>query len=482
MSIPLEPYLDTIRAELATTLVSGDTESVSKSARYSQRMLGMLLQRRRVIPLAEKQALEKFDSMLDDLCAEVGALDGGMMLVAELTQHIRTRPDYACAESALQTAVLLLSAHPNARKRKLQGQIAAVNFELHNSFFQAALNDAVGAATASVDESLNADQQQALQAWLRQEFPTDPLLQITGVRALSGGASKKTLVVELDNVTHLPQATVVRMDKAAGVAESTVVDEYFLLQLTHSAGLPVPVPYALESSGKVLGAPFVLLSYVEGRNIGDWTEVTEPSREFAVDVAHTLARLHQIPEAAVQGRLPGADSTTRERMQRDMQRFENTWRASGQPSIVLEQAYAWLKEHLELAEGRRSIVHCDPGIHNMVARDGRLAALLDWETAVIGNPAQDLTYMRPKVNSMIAWEDFLHEYQVAGGVLPSAGEMDFYELWRGVFSMHFNSMARAFYLSGMASSLVLAYVSQNVYHFFYQDLHDTVNRIYQRYS
>ena len=164
-----------------------------------------------------------------------------------------------------------------------------------------------------------------------------------------------------------------------------------------------------------------------------------------------------------------------------MKVFEESWRTYGQPSVAMEQAYAWLKHHVAFADGQRSIIHCDVGCHNMLGHEGRLAALLDWETAVIGNPAQDLAYVHHTVIQMMPWDEFLIEYEKAGGTIPSEAEMGFYRLWRNVFVMHYEYMARSFFLSGMSQSLIIAYSSQHVYQYAYRELHTTVKLVYERY-
>jgi aminoglycoside phosphotransferase (APT) family kinase protein len=249
----------------------------------------------------------------------------------------------------------------------------------------------------------------------------------------------------------------------------------------HKAGVPVPQPFLNETDAALIGTPFIIVSYIEGHNIGDWVSVTEPSREFAVDLARALAIMHQIPVESIGDRLPGGNLTNREHMQQKIDEFEKVWRAIGHPSIALEQAYGWIKDHLDLAADRRSIVHGDAGIHNMLGKDGRLTALLDWETAVIGNPTQDIAYVYDPVVQMMPWEEFLAEYEKAGGILPSATEFDFYMLWVRIFRIHYNIIARSFVASGISSSIIHAIGGELLYQHCGNDLHVTMNDIYERY-
>jgi aminoglycoside phosphotransferase (APT) family kinase protein len=330
-------------------------------------------------------------------------------------------------------------------------------------------------------EPLDANQKLALRNYLRNKFPSETGVEIGNVKLVVGGGSKQTLIVDLHGTKQLPDAIVLRLDSAGGVVVSKVVDEFNLIQTLHNAGMMVPQPLSIESGKSILGAPFIVVSRIEGHNIGDWEEVTEPSRAFAIDLAHTLAILHNIrPDPAGAG-LPGANVTTRERVTCELAAFEDSWRTYGEASIAIEQAYAWLKSHIEFADGQRSIIHCDVGCHNMLGHNGRLTALLDWETAVIGNPAQDLAYVRHTVEQMMPWNEFLTEYENAGGRIPGEGVLDFYRLWRGVFTMHYEYMARSFFLSGSSYSLIIAYSSQHMFQYCNYELHKTVKLVYERY-
>ena len=264
-----------------------------------------------------------------------------------------------------------------------------------------------------------------------------------------------------------------RIDLARGVVGSTVVDEFHLIELVHEAGLPVPKPYLLETDTRVLGNPFIVVSKIEGRNIGDWFEVTEPSRDFAAGLAHALAKLHQIPVERG-ARLPGANMSNEEIVARDIRYFEEFWRASGEVSIAHEQGVAWLKQHMHYATDRRAIIHRDAGCHNMLGLDGKLSALLDWETAQIGNPVFDLMYGRFSVEQMMPWGEYLDEYEKAGGVRPSKREEVFFRLLVGLFSAHFTIVARKFIEAGISNGLALGYAAQRVHLHYQRELHEAV--------
>jgi aminoglycoside phosphotransferase (APT) family kinase protein len=475
--IPPAPFLETVSRELANVLQTDDIQAIHQTAHYGRRVINSLLARQREYPRLAADALKQYDLVLGELSGALMSRRGGINLVADLLLHIRQEPDYGKAESAMQRAVETLYSQPGDDIDTLMQKISGISCEFHNSL-QSAISHEAPLEESRRTLTFDSNQVSRLQQYFRETL--DPGATIDRVKPVSGGASKETIMVELKPSQTLPDALVLRVDWAAGVVQSSVVDEHLILQLAQEGNVPAPRPLALEKTGEILGAPFLVVNAVPGKTMGDWTEVTDPSPAFARDLARAFARLHQIPVARAAGQLPGAECTTSEKILSDLDYFEASWHASGWASVGMAQAYGWLRQHIRFSEGQRSIIHCDPGLHNILGHEGRLSAILDWETAAVGNPAQDLCYLRKRVDSIIPWDEFLAEYEAEGGTIPSSEELDFYELWRGVFCMHFNAMCRSVFLSGQANSLVHAYVSHGVYEYYYQDLHQTLHNLLSR--
>ncbi|HKY89607.1 MAG TPA: phosphotransferase family protein [Nevskiaceae bacterium] len=460
MANSLTPYLGILCAQFGPAIVARDANA-RLVPEYSRRLLNLLVQRERALPALRAEAVVRLGGVLDDLLAELHAIEGGLVLVPQLLRTIRAQPDFEQAEPFVQAAMRLLGTRTTPRSRRLEAAVGRILLDLTDRFLEAVVAQEAMPAEAAAPEALTQEQRAALRAWLRAKFADDGV-DVGPVQAVIGGGSKRTLVVGLQDARNLPSEIVLRVDHAGGVVESTVVDEYRLIEAVHRAGVRGPKPFAIETGREVLGAPFVVVSKVPGRNIGDWIDVREPSRAFALGLAETLARLHRMPVEEGGDRLPGVGTTIRERVARELDFYERSWRASGEPSIVLEQSLAWLRRHLDQAEGRRAVVHGDVGCHNMLGHDGELSALLDWETAVVGNPAQDLLYAKHTVEQMLPWDDFVAAYVAAGGVAPSASETEFYRVLIAVFRMHFMFIARAFIAGGFSTSVVHAYAGNRV--------------------
>lgn len=98
---------------------------------------------------------------------------------------------------------------------------------------------------------------------------------------------------------------------------------------------------------------------------------------------------------------------------------------------LMEIPLAWLKTNVPryLFERPARVVHGDVGFHNLMVHDGHVTALLDWEFWHFGDPAEDLAYLRPFLQQVGAWEDFLNHYLAAGGAAYSEEAERFYRVW-----------------------------------------------------
>jgi len=434
------------------------------------------------LPELQGKAMQEFVEILDDMLTELGQIDGGMGLISELTLHIRVKPDFTSAEPHLQTAVRLLSEKPSDVGNKLLRKIAGITLAIQKGLHEEAVrNEFKPIRKEDEVEPMSKAQKQDLQDYLRTKYIEETRLEIGNINMIFGGGSKQTLILDLLYTSELPEKIVVRIDRLDSVTGSTVADEYNYVETMYKAGMPVPQPFLLEIDTSFLGGAFIIVSHIEGHNIGDWISVTEPSREFAVDLARALAIMHQVPVASIGHQQLNANISSSEQVLNDICTSEKLWRGIGTPSIVHEQAYAWLKDHIELANGIFGVVHGDVGCHNMLCKDGRLTALLDWETAFIGNPTLDIAYVHYAIIEMMPWEEFLAEYEKAGGTLPSQAEMDFYMLWTKIYRLQFIVVARSYVASGISSAIIHAYGAQMLYQRCEYDLHEKMNDIYERY-
>lgn len=160
--------------------------------------------------------------------------------------------------------------------------------------------------------------------------------------------------------------------------------------------VPVPQVLAVAQEGEVLDVPFYVMSHVQGPVV---TTETPAALNSVVDrcrvgeaLVDTLADLHAVDWRAAGLADLGRPEGFNERHLRRMGRLVAD--ENGTPPSEFAEIDAWLAAHVP-AESGASIIHNDYRIGNVIlAPDspGRIAAVLDWELATIGDPLFDLGY------------------------------------------------------------------------------------------
>ncbi|MEO3756766.1 phosphotransferase family protein [Mycobacterium sp. B14F4] len=194
--------------------------------------------------------------------------------------------------------------------------------------------------------------------------------------------------------------------------------------------VPVPSVRWLENTGKVLGTPFFLMDYVEGRVPpdvmpytfgGNWfaDSPTEKRRELQDSTVGVLAKLHSIPEPQTTfGFLDdGSDANA---LRRNLNWLQN-WYRFAVPDIgrspLVERSLDWLEKNwpADVAAGDPVLVWGDSRVGNVLYEGYQPRAVLDWEMATLGPREMDA-----------AWMIFAHNvFQELAGLAGLPGLPDF---------------------------------------------------------
>ena len=243
-------------------------------------------------------------------------------------------------------------------------------------------------------------------------------VRVTDLVRLSGGASRETWAFTARPAGGPARPLVLQRERAGGIRTgSGMAAEGDLLRAAARAGVPVAAVVATDDGGDELGAPFIVTGRVEGETIprrllrDDEFATVRPL--LARQAGAALAAVHRIdPRGA-----PGLHD------QDQVEQFRQLLTALGEPHPAFELGLRWLDEHRP-AVGARAVVHGDFRTGNLVVGTAGLAAVLDWELAHLGDPAEDLGWFCVR-----AWrfgsahraggfgpvEDLLAGYQEAGG-------------------------------------------------------------------
>jgi aminoglycoside phosphotransferase (APT) family kinase protein len=212
------------------------------------------------------------------------------------------------------------------------------------------------------------------------------------IRQFQGGQSNPTFLVET------AQASYVLRKKPPGklLASAHMIEREFRVQkaLQFSA-VPVASMLILCEDAGIVGTPFYLMSHVEGRVVAtaDLPDFTPAERRtLYASLIATLAALHLVDwrEAGLQdfGRPDNYAG-------RQIDRWTKQYAATKTDDIPeMEKLAEWLVARLP-PQADASIVHGDYRVGNTIIHplEPRIAAVLDWELATIGDPLADLAYL-----------------------------------------------------------------------------------------
>jgi len=299
----------------------------------------------------------------------------------------------------------------------------------------------------------------SLTTYLRARFPDSPGIHASAVTVLAGGFSKNTILFDLQRPGGAVEPCVMRKDMSADFLfmEKSVVDEYPLLEKVYQAGLNVATPLWLEREKHWFNGSFFISRAVPGTSdINKWMSNTGAvSRQLA----EILAELHGHDLSAMGFPDEEAGLSAGAAIEQEIlywQDLYQKYRTCRHP--LLEIGFAWTLANIpgELFERPGRIVHGDVGFHNLMVKDGEISALLDWEFAHFGEPAEDLVYVRPFVEQITNWNDFMGHYRDAGGDGYSPEVERFFKVWSFVRNAAGTRHARHLFENHLPDEIKLA--------------------------
>ena len=245
----------------------------------------------------------------------------------------------------------------------------------------------------------------ALKAWLADRLPGDPDMQVTQI---SGGQSNPTY-----RVTWGDHRFVLRIKPPGPLLPGAhaIEREFRVMQALGPTVVPVPAVRWLEHDETILGRPFYLMDWLDGRVFSDASlhgVAPEDRREMYLDTARTLARLHEVRPDQIGLSDYGKPGNY---FERQIARWSRQCRESTGPRIpALDQLTDWIVRNAPADDGAVAISHGDFRIGNMMFHptEPRIIAILDWELSTLGHPMADLGFCA------MPWNSAPDEY---GGIL-----------------------------------------------------------------
>ena len=228
-----------------------------------------------------------------------------------------------------------------------------------------------------------------LQSWLRAQGVIDSTA--LSVTTLAGGQSNPTYLL-----TSGDQQFVLRKQPDGPLLKSAhAIDrEYRVISALQNSTVPVPKAIAWCDDLSLVGTPFYLMSFLDGRVLIDQSlpsfSVAEREEVYR-EMNRVFAALHQIDPDAVglsdYGRREGFIARQVDRWSRNLQ--NSTLSLSDDMRFMME----WLPSHLP-QESRSVLIHGDYRLDNLIfdAHELRVIGVLDWELSTLGDPISDFAY------------------------------------------------------------------------------------------
>jgi aminoglycoside phosphotransferase (APT) family kinase protein/putative sterol carrier protein len=245
-----------------------------------------------------------------------------------------------------------------------------------------------------------------LTRWLQNKMPDAHALSVSRLKQPGAGLSNETYLFDLSwrvrDASHM-QPFVVRL-QPTGFQIFPAYDlwaQFRIMECLAAADIPVPTVRWFENDSSILGCPFYVMEKTEGvipsevptyHAFGLFRDATQERRAAMWwSGIETLVRIHRLDWRRLGVSFLGDPGHGTQPLDRQLEYQERylKWVRGDTPQPILDAALAWLKQN-RFAPKRVALCWGDSRLPNMIFRDDRVVAVLDWEMAFLGDPEADL--------------------------------------------------------------------------------------------
>ena len=207
--------------------------------------------------------------------------------------------------------------------------------------------------------------------------------QVRAIEPVDGGASNITCRVSLDGA-DVPYICL-RVQRDHGIFEPyDVVREGEVIRRLQPSAVPVPRLLRSEAGREPLGAPFIVMEWVDAPHMG-----VAADADFGV-FTRAVVSIHQVDWEELGLGMLGVPATLAEALGGELDAVAARMAAFGCANEpVLRLALNALRRQIP-GNGRLALCQGDINIFNYLFRGGEVAAVVDWEQARLSDPRSDV--------------------------------------------------------------------------------------------
>lgn len=235
----------------------------------------------------------------------------------------------------------------------------------------------------------------------------------SGVRVVemtrpSGGASWETLITKVavrgDGDEQIHRLVLKRAPDTGPLAPYDVNKDVVIFRALTDSGVPVPRLLAYTTDRSVFERPFSVTCFVDGEShditkVEQWPVWRSHRDELGRQIVDVLATLQGVRwHGTALPSVLGPRGNQRSRVAAIVDRYLTPLLKSSAERGVAQPLWrdmgAWLVENApELDEDDMVIVHGDYRFGNLLWQGTRIAAVVDWERAMLGDPMADIGFI-----------------------------------------------------------------------------------------
>lgn len=308
--------------------------------------------------------------------------------------------------------------------------------------------------------------QHVIREYLQSKLPAAQNLTLVDFVQTAGGWSHEIYIFDAtwqENHHEVKRGFCLRKDPGVGLLRelSSLREQYRVLQALEPTAAPTPKVYWYEEDATLLGGPFFLMEKVEGEAPNPWSKV---GKQYYAEAAkrgvlprsfvEALATLHNLDWRAAGLDFLGVPGPGTDFALREVAKWESLIQQSlRKPEPVLTEVLMWLKANAPTAQ-RLAFVHGAYRTGNVIIKDDAIAAVIDWELQVVGDPMYDVAYVlsdlnregSPLLSCVVERDFFLEYYQQLTGLTIDLDVCRYYEIL-------YMRRSTAFWLSASGLSL-----------------------------